>query len=124
MPARYKLLSHQKQGVLWKPVLDGQEHLVEAKLGDWLGELNVYVDGAPVGRCRQVWVRFANGGELEEVEGDGGLVDRAIEVYTEFVVAGRRAVISSSGIFSYRHELAIDEERVADKQGVGPGNRV
>jgi hypothetical protein len=45
-------------------------------------------------------------------------------VYVEFLIAGRRAVITSRGIFSYRHELSIDDEQVAGKQGVGPGNRV
>ncbi|GEM_PF-6328178 len=39
MPRRYKLLSHREKGVLWKPVVGGEEHEVEAKLGDWLGAL-------------------------------------------------------------------------------------
>jgi hypothetical protein len=74
MPARYKLLSHQKQGVLWRPLLGGHEHVVEAKLGDWLGEMEVYVDGEHVARPQKTWLRFGHSGELEELRADGALV--------------------------------------------------
>lgn len=124
MPARYKLLSHQKRGVVWWPMIEGQEHTVEVALGDWLGELEVYVDGAQVLHPLQTWVRFNQSGQLEEVPGNGHLVDRAFEVFTEFTIAGHQAVITSNGIFSYRHELAVDAQRVTAKQGIGPGNQV
>jgi len=61
---------------------------------------------------------------VEEIEANEGLVDRAFECYTEFTVAGRRAVISSSGIFSYRHQLSVDDDLVMGKEGIGRGNRV
>ncbi len=100
-------------------MVGGKEYEVEARFGDWLSELEVYVDGVHAEDCRKIWACWGRDGQVEEIEANEGLVDRAFECNTEFTVDGRRAVVSSSGIFSYRHQLSVDDDLVTGKEGVG-----
>lgn len=105
---RYAMMCHQGDKLSWRPVVNGREHLVEVELGDWLGDVTLCVDGLPVRERRSSWWQFGWDGDMVEVANEGENVARAVQVFIDFDIAGRRSVLSGAGILSLTYDLHVD----------------